>query len=73
MKGCESAKDFYTRGDCDNYCGRRKVSSGVDVYSDREHMVGSDDEAQKANGHYGSHHTHVAERLFLAGIVCNDM
>lgn len=73
MQGCESAKHFYTGGDGDNYCGGCKVGSCVYVYANCEHVMGSNNEPQKADGHYGSDHAHVAERFFFASIVGNNV
>lgn len=36
-------------------------------------MVGSYNKAQKADGHHGPNHSHVAERLFFAGVIGYDV
>lgn len=50
MQGGESAEYFDSGRDGDDYGGGGKIGSGVDVYSYSEHVVGSDDKSQEANG-----------------------
>ncbi len=73
MKSCESAKDFYTGWDGNNYRGRCKVGSCIYVHSNCKHMMGSDNKPQEANCYYSPDHSHVAKGLFFTGVVGNNM
>lgn len=52
MEGCDSTKNFYPSWDGNNYSSGGKVSTGVYVYSNREHVVAPYDEAQEPNREY---------------------
>ena len=65
MKGGESAKYFYPCWNSDNHCCGRKVGPSVYVYSYREHVVGSYNEAKEADGHHCSDHAYIPERFFF--------
>lgn len=73
MKGCKSAEDFYTSRNCDNHSSGCKVGTCVNVHSNCEHVVGSYDKPQETDCHHGSDYSYVAERLFFAGVVGNDV
>ena len=73
MECGESAEYFYPRWNSDNHCSGCEVSSCVYVHPDREHVVGSHDKAKEADGHHCPDHAHVAERLFFARVVCDDV
>lgn len=45
MQGGESAKDFDSGRDGDDYSGGCEVGPGVNVYSYGEYVVGSDDKS----------------------------
>lgn len=73
MKCGQSAKDFYTSGDGNDYSGGSKVGTCVYVHSNCKHVVSSYDKAQKADCHHSSNHSYVAEGFFFTGVVCNDV
>lgn len=73
MKGCQSAEDFYTRWDCNNYGCGCEVCACVNIYSYGEHVVSPNNKSQETNCYYRSDHAHITKGLFLTGIVSYDM
>lgn len=73
MQGCQSAKDLNSGWDGNNYCGRREVGSGVNVYSHGKHMMCPHNKSKEADGHYGPYHAHVPEGFFFACIIGDNV
>lgn len=73
MKGGQSAKNFYTGWDGNNYSCGCKVGSGVNVHSHCKYVVGSYDEAKEADGHHGSNHSYIPKGFFFPRVVCYNV
>jgi hypothetical protein len=65
VKRSQSAENFYTCRDCNNYTGRCEVGSGINVYSNGKHVMSSYSESQKTSGHYSSYYSYVSSDSFL--------
>lgn len=73
MEGGQSTENFDPRGDGDDYGGGSEVGASIYIYADREHVVGSNDEAEGPDAKYGVDYSKGAERFWFGGGVGYNM
>ncbi len=64
VDGSKSREDFDTGRHSNNHSSSGEVSTTVDVHTNNVHVMSSDDETEKTNGHHSVNHTNSTEDRF---------